>query len=65
MGPFATAAMILEVIFWIMLLSVFAAFVVALFKGLLEDIRDHRRIAARRLAAQARGGTRRIRRRQP
>jgi hypothetical protein len=63
MGPFATAAMILEVVFWIILLSVFATFVGALFKGLLEDIREHRRSAARRLTARAHAGTRRLPRR--
>jgi hypothetical protein len=50
MSLFATAAAVLEVIFWVALLSVAAAFVAALVKGAIEDIRDHRRIVASRIA---------------
>jgi hypothetical protein len=50
MNLFATAEIILEVIFWVALLSVAAAFVAALVKGAIEDVRDHRRIVASRIA---------------
>jgi hypothetical protein len=48
MGPFATAAMVLEAIFWIALLSVAGIFLAELIKGTIEDISDHRRILAAR-----------------
>jgi hypothetical protein len=63
MGSFATTAMLLEAMFWIILISVFGIFVAALFKGLLEDIRDHRRISARRQMSQASLDTQRLTRR--
>lgn len=50
MGPFAMMAVVLEVIFWMALLSVAAIFLGALAKGMIEDIRDHRRIVAARAA---------------
>ena len=50
MGPFAMMAVVLEVIFWIALLSVAGVFLGALAKGMAEDIRDHRRIVAARVA---------------
>jgi hypothetical protein len=53
MGPFATATIILEAIFWIGLLSVAGVFLAALIKGTIEDISDHRRILAARLASAA------------
>lgn len=53
MGPFAMAAIVLEVIFWVALLAVAGGFLVALIKGSIEDIRDHRRIVAARTATAA------------
>ena len=53
MGPFATAAIILEATFWIALLSVASVFLAALVKGTIEDISDHRRILTTRLASAA------------
>lgn len=50
MGPFAMMAVVLEVIFWAALLSVAAVFLGALAKGMIEDIRDHRRIVAAKAA---------------
>jgi hypothetical protein len=50
MNLFATAAVVLEVIFWVALLSVAAAFVAALVKGAVEDMREHKRIVASRIA---------------
>ena len=50
MTVFAIAAIVLEVIFWLALLSVAAVFVAALIRGTIEDIRDHKRIVAARIA---------------
>ena len=50
MSFFATATIVLEVIFWVALLSVISAFIGALAKGTIEDIRDHKRIVASRIA---------------
>ena len=47
---FATAAIVLEVVFWIVMLSVAVGFVAALISGTIEDIRDHKRIVAARTA---------------
>ena len=47
---FATAAIVLEVIFWLAMLSVAVGFVAALIRGAIEDIRDHKRIVAARTA---------------
>ena len=52
MSFFATATIVLEVIFWVALLSVISAFIGALAKGMIEDIRDHRRIVASRIARE-------------
>jgi hypothetical protein len=50
MSLLATAAIVLEVIFWVALLSVAVGFVAALVQGTIEDIRDHKRIVAARIA---------------
>ena len=50
MSLLATAAIVLEVIFWGALLSVAAGFVAALVQGTIEDIRDHKRIVTARIA---------------
>jgi hypothetical protein len=50
MSLFATVTIVLEVVFWVALLSVMFAFVAALAKGAIEDIRDHKRIVAARNA---------------
>jgi hypothetical protein len=50
MGPFATAAVALQIAFWFFLLAVGAAFVAALIRGTIEDVRDHKRIVAARIA---------------
>ena len=47
---FATAAIVLEVIFWVAMLSVAVGFVAALVRGTIDDIRDHKRIVAARIA---------------
>jgi hypothetical protein len=50
MSLFATVTIVLEIAFWVALLSVMSAFVGALAKGAIEDIRDHKRIVAARNA---------------
>ena len=50
MGPFATVAVGLQIVFWFFLLAVAAAFVTALIRGTIEDISDHKRISAARSA---------------
>jgi hypothetical protein len=50
MGPFATVAVTLHIVFWIFLLAVAALFVTALIRGTIDDIRDHKRIVAARIA---------------
>ena len=53
MGPFAMMAIALEIVFWLVLLAVATVFVTALIRGTIEDIRDHKRIAAARKAISA------------
>ena len=50
MGPFATVAVALQIVFWVFLLAVAAACVTALIRGTIEDISDHKRISAARIA---------------
>jgi len=50
MGPFATVAFALEVVFWFFLLAVAAVFVTALVRGTIEEMSDKKRIVAARLA---------------
>jgi hypothetical protein len=44
------AIAVFEVICWVAVISVAVVFVAALVRGTIEDIRDHRRIAAARIA---------------
>jgi hypothetical protein len=50
MDPFATIAVALQFLFWFFLLAVAVAFVAALIRGTIEDISDHKRIVAARIA---------------
>jgi hypothetical protein len=50
MDPFATLAVALQIVFWFFLLAVAAVFVTALIRGAIEDISDHKRIMAARIA---------------
>jgi hypothetical protein len=50
MGLFATVAVALQFAFWFFLLAVAAGLVTALVRGTIEDIRDHKRIVAARIA---------------
>ena len=50
MGPFATVAVALQIVFWFFLLAAAVAFVTALIRGAIEDIGDHKRILAARIA---------------
>jgi len=50
---FAAMAIVLEIAFWFVLLAVAAVFVTELIRGTVEDIRDHKRIAAARRALSA------------
>jgi hypothetical protein len=50
MDPFTTVEVSLQIVFWLFLLAVAAVFVTALIRGTLEDISDHKRIVAARIA---------------
>ena len=50
MDPFATVAVILQIVFWFFLLAVAAVFVTTLIRATIEDIRDHKRIVTARSA---------------
>ena len=50
MGPFATFAVALQIVFWFFLLAVAAVFVTTLIRATIEDISDHKRIVAARIA---------------
>jgi hypothetical protein len=50
MDPFGTVAVALQIVFWFFLLAVAAVFVAALIRGTIEDISDHKRIVAARIA---------------
>ena len=50
MDPFATVAVILQIVFWFFLLAVAAVFVTTLIRATIEDISDHKRIVAARIA---------------
>ena len=51
MELFATAVAVFEAIVWIVSILVAVVFIAALARGTIEDIRDHRRIVAGRVAS--------------
>ena len=53
MGALAAVLFVLDVLFWVFLITVAGIFVGALVRGTIEDIRDHKRIVATRLALAA------------
>ena len=53
MSPFAMVLFVLNAVFWLFLIAVAVVFVSALIRGTIEDIRDHHRIVATRIALSA------------
>ncbi len=53
MSPFAAALFVLDAVFWLFLIAVGVVFVSALIRETIEDIRDHHRIVATRIALSA------------
>ena len=53
MSPVAMVLFVLNAVFWLFLIAVAVVFVSALIRGTIEDIRDHHRIVATRIALSA------------